>query len=182
MYPFKSLLGDFGRFFCRKVNFWSLLPVTSVEIVQFTGWCYTLRERSVVIVQYVWTSCIKGKAGAFRGPSVCSCCIQGRPHHKATPSATSYVSSLGIRLRSCSAFSCESFSQCFLTSSRSWLSNLLQRVSLNAQWVAYGGLRLCRSLAAYVSHLCSILRYCVRKAIQWLAWAFKRRNLAFYST
>jgi len=53
MYPFKSLLGDFGRFFCRKVNFWSLLPVTSVGIVQFTGWCYTLRERSVVIVQYL---------------------------------------------------------------------------------------------------------------------------------
>jgi len=53
MYPFTSLLGDFGRFFCRKVNFWSLLPVTRVEIVQFTGWCYTLRERSVVIVQHI---------------------------------------------------------------------------------------------------------------------------------
>jgi len=41
----------FGQNFSRKVDFGGL-PVTSVKTVQFTGGCYTLRERSVVILQY----------------------------------------------------------------------------------------------------------------------------------
>ena len=41
----------FGQNFNRKVDFGGL-PVTSVKTVQFTGGCYTLRERSVVILQY----------------------------------------------------------------------------------------------------------------------------------